>query len=363
MTVARSVYALQVAGAPTDVYGLVDNAWAPVTLVASQRYIPRSATPATVLESQSDPVSREFGGIHYGSGKIFYFGGGHGGYAGNDVEVYDVTNKVWTQSYNPDICDPNDTSCNVIYQGGPSRTLSPNSRPYTEHTFEKFAWNPATQRLMAILGTGTFAYDPVAKTWTIVAPLLEGADIRQSNLLQFDADLQTTLGILTETSGTGQTAGIYQIVSGAWSRITSVPQLSGAAYGVYLPDQHKHFVLFTNNESYYLFDAVALAWTAIASPPDWIDSFDYDTIHHRVIGVQYFDPAIFKVFAYNPATDTWTQLASPSVWPPQVGGGPHAWTPLLRYDPINNVFIFLKATGGAGNSGGTTETWAYRYQN
>jgi hypothetical protein len=36
--------------------------------------------------------------------------------------------------------------------------------------------------------------------------------------------------------------------------------------------------------------------------------------------------------------------------------------PLLRYDPVHNVFIFLKVTVGSGYTGGITETWAYRYK-
>lgn len=349
----------------TTGYALNDNEWLKVSLTSSQRYIPRNRTPATVLESQPDPVAREYGGFHYGDGKLFYFGGGHGGYSGNDVEVYDIAGKVWQQSYNPDVCPAGDNSCNRIYQGGPAAVLSPNGRPYTEHTFQKLSWNPVQGRLIGILGAGTLAYNPATTGWTSLGPTLQGPDISNANLMAFDPDLQATLAILS-ADNTTQQAGVYRFTSGItgqWQRVGDIPVLEWNAYSTYLPDLHKHFVLFTKNESFWLYDAQANVWTPITSPPDWIDSFDYDTKNHRVIAVQHFQLGTFKVFAYNPSANTWATLPSPASPPPSDGGGPRAWTPLLRYDPIHNVFIFVKASGGSGFSGGTTETWAYRYKN
>lgn len=363
MTVSRSVYALRTSltPPPVDVYGLAGNTWVHVALQASQRYIPRLMMPATVLENQPDPVSREYGGLHYGAGKIYSFGGGHGGYAGNDVETYDVTNKIWTQSYNPDVCDASDTSCNMIYQGGYAAVTAPSGRPYTEHTFQKLSWNPSTNLLWSILGAGTFTYNPITTIWTVIAAKLVGTDIVHSNLLAYDPDINTILGILTSENSVGQTPGVYQLISGAWTRVTSVPSNNGT-YDVYMPDLHKHFTMFTSSAgiTWWQFDAVALTWTAAAAPPAVVDSFDYDTKNHRIIGVQHQDTGVL-LFSYDPVADTWTTMTNSTPRPAQPALGPHAENPIFRYDPINNVFIFLVSTGGSAGSGGTTETWAYRY--
>lgn len=348
---------------PTLGYTLANNEWQRVALATTQRYIPRNYTASNTLENQSDPVAREYGGIHYGNGKIFYFGGGHGGYAGNDVEAYDILNKRWDQSYKPEVCSFSDNSCNRIYQGGPAPGLTTAGRPYTEHTLQKLSWNPVIQKLIGILGAGTLSYDPVAKVWAILGPTLQGSDITYAGLLSYDPTLQANLAVLGEDNALNQQHGVYKFSNGQWERIGNIPVHGRAPASTYLADLQKHFVFFPLDSSYWLFNAQTVTWTVVASPPDWIDSFDYDSRNHKVIGVQHFASGVFKVFTYSPATNIWTTLAPPIVAPAQAGGGPSVWTPLFKYDSVNNVFIFLKASGGSGGTGGWTETWVYRYAN
>src|SRR5262245_1300254 len=88
-------------------FDLADNEWRLLTPNPSQRYadIGDQAWPNIPdLTDEPNPTSRCYGGMHYGDGKIFYFGGGHGCYAGNDVETYDIANNIWRQSYRPEVC-------------------------------------------------------------------------------------------------------------------------------------------------------------------------------------------------------------------------------------------------------------------
>lgn len=347
---------------------LADNEWRQVTPQPSQRYIPANYMASDVLENVSLPRGRAYGGIQYGNGKLYYFGGGHGGYPGNDVEVYDIAANRWTQSYKPEVCDLNDGSCNGIYGGWGVTTLTPQGRPYTEHTFEKYKWDGSRNALVANLSGGMFTFDPATVRWTRLGPALIGqSDILTWNLLSYDPDVSGNLAILADTSASpspGWSAGVYKFLNGAWSRVGDLP-LSGGTniYSTYLPDRHQHFVWFHRYVNrYYLLDARTMTWTPVPNPPEWVDSFDYDTRNKVIIGVQHFVPGTIKLFVYDPATNAWTSLSTTAPFPSQQPDGASAFAPLLRYDPLSNVFIFLSAGGGSGGTGGWTETWAYRYR-
>lgn len=346
---------------PPGAYTLSDNEWQMVPLGTSQRYVPRQRHPATVLEDRPDPVSREYSGIHYGNGKLFYFGGGHDGYPGNDVETFDIAQRIWIQSYNPEVCDPNDASCKMVYDGGWASGVTPQGRPYTEHTLNKLAWNPTTQKLVATLGAGTFEYNPGNSQWTIIASKLLGPDITNNNFIGYDPTLDTMLATLTGDSPTGQLPGVYKLVGNQWVKIANVPSYR-ASYATYLQNIQKHLVLFTFDLTWWLFDAATATWSQATAPTETIDSFDYDSKNHVVVGIQHQITGV-KLFKYDPLINAWSALVNPPNPPTQPAGGPHAANPIFRYDPVNNVFIFLRMEGGSGGSGGLTQTWAYRYKN
>ncbi len=349
---------------PSAGLDLADNEWRLLTPKPSQRFVPKDMTATDVLSDQNMPVSREYGGIHYGDGKILYFGGGHGGYPGNDVEVYDISNNTWKQSYKPEVCNPADTTCNGVYGGWGVKTLTRQGRPYTEHTLAKIAWDPVNRRLVANLTAAFWSYDPISTQWTQLGPRRIGQDIYTWSLLPWDPDAGAWHVILTEQSGS-DLPGVYKLVSGGWQRVAGLPKANySEVYSTYLPDRHRHFVRVPRwPTQYWLFNASTLTWTPIISAPPGVnlDSFDYDTTHRVVIGVEHPALGTFRVWTYTPATDTWAQLTTLGPVPQQVAGF-SGEAGLLRYDPINNVFIFLEAGGGSGGTGGRTRTWAYRYR-
>ena len=350
---------------------LNNNEWRRLNPKTSNRYVPTDFTPTNTLTARPNPVGRSYSGIHYGDGKIFYFGGGHGSYSGNDVEIYDIGANIWQQSYKPEVCDVNDSKCKGIYGGTGTDALTPLGRPYVEHTFQKLVWNPLTRRWIGLLTAGTFSYDPATSLWTRLGPSLIGWDIFAWNLLSWDPDVGVPIAIVWGPGPVyygGIQTGVYKLISGVWHKIGDVPAIPPSlSYCSYMPDRQTHlcllFTLTTNSVSFWTFNARTLSWTRVASPPAGVNiaSTDYDTRNRVVIGVDHSDIKTFTVWAYDPGANTWTQLAPPAIRPAQAQGLT-AWSQKLRYDPINNVFVFLAGNSGSGGSGGWTETWAYRYR-
>jgi hypothetical protein len=161
------------------------------------------------------PGGRSYSGIHRGAGKLLYFGGGHGSYAGNDVELYDLATNLWEQQYQPEdwvvrmtflarvalenttspfrwegkpnpgftpidgllppplkfvwhagaermwiwdtvtfrvaVCPADVLALSKIGGGSTSGLMSPLGRPYTLHTYQMFTWDPGRKVFLAVL--------------------------------------------------------------------------------------------------------------------------------------------------------------------------------------------------------------------
>src|SRR5439155_25228419 len=91
------------------------------------------------------------------------------------------------------------------------------------------------------------------------------------------------------------------------------------------------------------------------------DSFDYDTRSRRVVAVNHTTTDSVVVIVFDPDTLTWTELPASTPVPHQ-SGGMMGSAMLWRYVPSLNAFVFLAGDRGA-TAGGSSQTWAYRYQN
>jgi hypothetical protein len=179
------------------------------------------------LNPNREPAGRSYSGIHYGNGKIFYFGGGHGSYAGNDVEIYDIATNTWTQQYTPELwndhmstlarqidtngaCRDGQPSSRIrALQGAPRRMerssshinstgttepgvvnrkhapitpevslrnigggpvpgCFPQGRPHTLHTYQMIVWDPTKNKWMARLAAATWTFNPSTKSWELL---------------------------------------------------------------------------------------------------------------------------------------------------------------------------------------------------
>jgi hypothetical protein len=344
---------------------LSDNAWARLMPNPSRRSIPRNFTASGTLEDQPLPPSRTYGGIHYGNGQLFMWGGGHRGYPGNDVEVYDIARNVWVQQYPPEVCTLGDPACTAMYNGSGILALTPAKRPWAEHTYQYFAYDPSGRRFIGLLTPGTWAYDTASRQWTALAGPFAGGTFSPRgyasahHLFGYDPQVGGFPAVVAAGPGVADPTA-YLFAHGTWTR--RGPARAGesvAIYSVYVPDRRAHLVRWGAWWGWY--DAVADRWTPTRAPAVSVDSFDYDTLNRVVIGVQHQEQA-FSVHRFDPATDAWSPIAAEGPVPGGPIAGASLGAPSLRYDPQHNAFLFLKQYGGGAGSGGTTELWAYRYR-
>jgi hypothetical protein len=151
------------------------------TLAAAKRLNPDllQFSPNTWVPIKPDrnPEGRSYSGICWGQGWIYYFGGYHGSYTCNDVELYDVATNRWTQATEPEDwrdCDTwayltpeqkklvKDNARGTNYPG----ILSPKGRPLTCHTYQQHVWFPEEQAFYNLLvRIGLWAFDPARREW------------------------------------------------------------------------------------------------------------------------------------------------------------------------------------------------------
>jgi hypothetical protein len=343
---------------------LADNTWLKLTPNASQRYIPRDFTPSDVLENKSNPVGRSYSGIAYGDGKVYYFGGGHGSYPGNDVEIYDIANNIWTQQYKPEVCNSTDSSCNGIYNGWGVTTLTPLGRPYTEHTYQQQVYHQFRGKFVAGLTSGTWTFDASTGSWTRLTSSIPPSTNEIRKHLMYDPVLQTVIYIPT-----GVERGIYKFKfsNSTWGSMIALPS-SGSpnpktdlAYATIVSAydaQRKKHIISSRKGTMWLYDSSDDSWSQIRNLPSDVQGAEclaYDSVNKVILVIG----STGNMYIYD-QSGNWTQLTPTGG--PSIGGVGALWGTLV-YDPTHEVFIFLNATSvGGGGTGGSTETWAYRYR-
>lgn len=108
--------------------------------------------------------------------KIYFFGGGHTDYGGNEVYQFDVEQKSWAR-----LTDPAPLVIAEPHAELPEHSVYlPESTPLVPHTYDGMLWNPATQSLWFISTSGyggvnlpphkpsvpkLWEFSPRTKTW------------------------------------------------------------------------------------------------------------------------------------------------------------------------------------------------------
>jgi hypothetical protein len=341
---------------------LPEQRWVRLEPKPSRRYIPRRFERSEVLEDAPTPQGRDYSGLVYGDGRLFYFGGGHSGYMGNDVEIYDIRRNIWTQSYQPDVAPEQGSDHDWI------RRLAPGGRAWVEHTYQVGCYDPESRTVLWLLQFGgTLRFDPATGQWTPeVGPHARGslsdALVTQNwgsrACLGYDPDVGRILAMeISELPGVYSFRGRGR----SWSRHGSVPPITEyrTPYTAYMPDQHKYFVW--NGRGWWTYDSVKNRWASLTAPAGaHMDSFDYDTTNRVIVGANY-GPGRFRMWVVKPDRNEWMELPVGTPHPVQTIGGSAA-APLLRYDPVHNVFLFIVYRGGGGGTSTPTELWAWRYK-
>ncbi len=343
---------------------LPENSWVQLIPNPSQRYIPRNYTPSDVLEPEPNPMGRSTSGIAYGDGLVYYFGGAHASHPGNDVEIYEIANNIWIQQYKPEVCDVNDTSCNGIYEGWGTDSITPLGRPYVQHTFQQHAYDPVRKRFFAGLISGLWSFDPATSQWTRVTSSIPSSANEIRNWMIHDPELQT---VLWAPLGADRYVFSFDFATNAWILRNPIPD--ALAYNdvmsTYDSGRKRHMVSTTNGTMWW-YDAMADAWEQITNVPGEVQgasSLAYDPVNKVVLVAQAGgSPGTPVALWIYDEFGQWTEL-TPSGPPPMVGsdGFSTRWGTLV-YDAGHQAFIFLNVNAGGNGTGGPTETWAYRYR-
>ena len=90
------------------------------------------------LEPAGMGKARMYSGACFGGGFLWYFGGAHLSYPGNDVELYNPRSNTWIQATEAEMPERDSPNWKALTGGGGStKNLSPEGRPYTEHTYQQ----------------------------------------------------------------------------------------------------------------------------------------------------------------------------------------------------------------------------------
>jgi hypothetical protein len=363
---------------PSSFDALADNTWMRLNTVPTERYFCVRYVDCTRKAVLSHPEGRHWSGSVHGDAMILYFGGGHQGHPGNDVEIFDVASTTWRQQYQPEglptICltDPTaDPACDIMVGGHGAPDPTPLGRPTVQHAFQKIAYDPIRKVFMAGLDSGTWAYSTDARQWTRLTPSLPpSADLTM--MMIYDPDLETVLWFPNGAPD----SFVYRFdhATNSWIRHDTFPQQLRSSYlfSAFDPHRRKHLVsqsaLANSSRSMWLYDALAQEWTQITNVPSGVagvHSVAYDPVNKVFVMILPHDDGALELWAYD-ALGQWSALNPGGGRPTGTFGLSSRWN-MLHYDRTTEVFLFVNVK--AGQSGGTdraqegaVETWAYRYR-
>ncbi len=387
------VRAAEPAKTPVDrLAALEENTWLYLDPLPSKRQVLETRDPNSAVReiNSKEPAFREYTSPQFGDGKIFYFGGGHSGYFGNDMEVFDPGENSWRQCYRPH-CPPRDDT--TYFSGGSERSyVDPETgagQPFVIHGYARTGYDDGSHRYVctAMFPTKT-ERDPADNRWKLVSQAFSlVAFDPQANRWEYLArtppQLESGMTGLAYDPGLGGMLGfgpgaVFLFAEGKWSPYAN-PAVSlvasGGAASVYVPSQKTHLfaVLGHGGASEQgrlaTFNSVQRTAAPVDSMPDELRErvgpgtgaynlvMAYDTRHHKTIVMSTGVDQRPDAWTYDLAADHWDKVAPSSTAPKLVGPfEPGRGRAPLIYDPSHNVF-FLVARNGE-----SAATWAYRYK-
>jgi len=324
------------------------------------------------LKPKGTAFARMYSGCCFGGGLVWYFGGAHRGYKGNDVQLYDPRANQWIQATEPEWPEVGSKDWkSMVSGGGTTRHLSPTSRPYTEHTYQQACWQPDRKTFFLILlSSGTWEFDPATRKWIHLINRFKDRGEPRGHWSHNHVVWEPTLKAPVLVVGAGQT-GIYRFVheTRTWKRLGERPaELAwNEFYSTYVP-AWKCLLISTMKKGMFKFDLAANTLTPTESPQalKGTQSLAYDSTNKVVIALASKRLSKYQQtvvpWALDIKTMKWTELEPPKPWP--VGQCTGRWAKLW-YDPAHNVHLLVNDVRRDRRElydGGITETWAYRYK-
>jgi hypothetical protein len=313
-----------------------------------------------------NPVARSYSGICHGEGLIYYFGGGHGSYPCNDVELYDVATNTWTQATEPEDWRQADSWTHLTPEerkhvrniGGGSGValLSPKGRPLTRHTYQMQCYFPeekafftSMDQLWAFDPSASLRAGPAKRDWRKVmdkAP--RGRDVHTWNLT-YDPDLKTLVSVVV--GGPDRAVYVFDRDKTKWSKRCDVPVTAWSeVYSTYDASRRLHTV--RAGKRWWTLDMATGTTRFIADLGEaWMKAKGRDKPPRtESVSIEY-DPesartlVLFKgdgteLWAYEADKDAWSEVKMAGE-PPK---GTTDWD-LLVYAPDHRCFLFLNVLG------------------
>jgi len=363
---------MRIGGAVAAILALAAGQAAAAAAELNEKLLSMPAGSWLKLEVKGTAKARMYSGACFGGGRLWYFGGAHRGYKGNDVELFDPRTLEWTQATEAEWPDADSEDWkSLISGGGTTRHLSPTGRPFTEHTYQQVCWEPERQRFFVVLvSSGTWEFDPATSQWIRLTDRFKdpAGDPRGSwaqNQVVYEPSLKAPVLIV----GSGD-AGRFQFdhEARAWKRLGPTPEKLKWAepYMTYVPELGCH-VASTSKNGWFQFQVARGTLTPVEAPDALraCQSLAYDGANKVVIAlarqqVEKYAQTV-RPWALDVATKRWTELEPPPPWPRGQCTGNWA---KLWYDPDHKVHLFVNDVRRDRKElfdGGVTETWAYRY--
>ena len=369
--------------------------WDKLTPTPTQRQIPQSKNAGDTFGQTQAPPLRAFSGGAIGGGKIWYFGGGHNGYAGNDVEFFDIAKNRWDQEYTPDICTDTGCSgspendCSCLYGGAGVEVLSPAGRPYTEHTYQFVGYSdqgPYAGDFVALLTPGLFQYDDEndeqaspGSSWVQQGPKIGGAGTGGYVLLGYDRSIGAWAQVVTA----GPNRGVYrwEASNNSWVQLAGTMPDAGSPvasilYSAYDPADDVFYVWCQGSGvgcgggwGFHRLDLTsnAATWTHIARPAGLgsITNGDWDSSRGALVVLD----ADGEIWQYSPGSGWFgpaanVLLAMPGGSAPATAGLSSAQqhNPIFFYDSTHDVFLLVTpndVVAGITSGGSPVDVYVY----
>jgi hypothetical protein len=319
--------------------------------------------------------ARMYSGACYGGGFLWYFGGAHRSYPGNDVELYNPSSNMWIQATEAEMPERGSPNWKALTGGGgTTMNLSPKGHPYTEHTYQQVCWQPKRQRFFIVLvSSGTWEFDPQKRRWIHLLNRFEDHNDEPrggwaQNHVLYEPAYEAPVLIV----GSGNNAAMYRFDHQKchWEKLGPTPRRLkwNEFYSTYIPEWKSHLIS-TMKKSFFKFDVPGQTLVPIESPEALArcQSLSYDKANKIVLAL-----ATRKVDKYRQTVLPWVLDVETQKWrkmdpkgQPPIGQTAGAWA-TFWYDYEHNVHLFINCVRRDRKElfdGGLTEVWAYRHKN
>jgi hypothetical protein len=318
---------------------------------------------------QDSVEARMYSGACFGGGRLWYFGGAHRSWPGNDVDLFDPRANRWRQVTEPEMPERgSDLWKRLTGGGGGAGGLTPRGRPFIEHTYQQVCWQPDRDRFfVAMARSGTWEFDPRRAEW--ISLLGPDRDQPRGSWAHNNVLWDPAVGapVLVVGSG-GGSIHRFDHAARVWVRLAGVPPVLNwnEFYSTYVPPWRAHLVS-TAKKGFFRFDPAAGKAEPVDSPEALAgcQALSYDAAGRAVVALQRRRVSKYRwtvvPWAMDAESLAWRRLDPPKPWPE--GHSTGRWASLW-YDPDHGVHLLVSDVQRDRDrlfDGGVTETWAYRY--